>query len=214
MCRFALSTRLKLCIILTVLLLATITQATPSSSALVPQILDSPSSEPLPSTVPFHRRSRTRQVTIANGWHIHYRLFAYVTPALPALLDFRKFYSLLIEDIEHRISSGEVSSAIIEMSRGAFTPSFEAEKGFVNAVDWGIVAAFVEKMLEMAVPTMYVCRIAPPGSALGFVIKMWVGPWMRVGDQVHYVWKNDGKSVYRPATVTKPNPHALDWVKD
>ncbi|KAL8970887.1 MAG: hypothetical protein Q9197_003564, partial [Variospora fuerteventurae] len=106
---------------------------------------------------------------------IHYRIMSLILPAAPALLDLRRFYKAILDEVNHRIITGDVASAVIEPSLGRYTLQFMAERGFDTLVHWEIVEAFVEKMmLESTVPATFMAHIAPPESDVGIVIKMWV----------------------------------------
>ncbi|KAI4173663.1 MAG: hypothetical protein LQ343_002838 [Gyalolechia ehrenbergii] len=122
------------------------------------------------------RAGFNHQHTIANGWHIQYQIVQYLTPAFPALTGLKYLYFKILEEAEHRMVSGEISSAVMEITLGAFTLSFTAERGYSNVVPWYIIIEFVDQMLESTVPITYNCHIAPPGSVAGIAIKLWLGP--------------------------------------
>ncbi|KAI4118041.1 MAG: hypothetical protein LQ345_001841 [Seirophora villosa] len=115
------------------------------------------------------------RATIANGWQIHYRIISLILPAAPALLDLHRFYNGILDQVAHRIVLGDPAAAVVESSLGQYTLQFMAERGFDTVVHWEIIQAFVEKMLESTFPATFAAHIAPPGSDVGIVIKMWVG---------------------------------------
>ncbi|KAL8644225.1 MAG: hypothetical protein Q9210_007362, partial [Variospora velana] len=105
---------------------------------------------------------------------IHYRIMSLILPAAPALLDLRRFYNAILDEVNNRIITGDSADAVIEPSFGKYTLQFMAERGFDTVVHWEIVEAFVEKMLESTIPATFMAHIAPPESDVGIVIKMWV----------------------------------------
>lgn len=153
-------------------------------AALSPSLRISKTLEPATLTqstnnaIDISKRAGFTRVTIANGWHVRYRVFSYITPTIPAILQLNKFYHRILQEVDHRVSIGELAGTVLEMSVGDYTLSFTAEAGYSNVVDWDIVIAFVEKMLENRVPTTFMCHVAPPGSVAGIVIKLWVKRWM------------------------------------
>ncbi|KAI4128742.1 MAG: hypothetical protein LQ338_002585 [Usnochroma carphineum] len=127
-----------------------------------------------------HKRALYTTVTMANGWSIHYRVFRVLTPAIPALLQLRHFYHSILQEVAHQVFLGEAPVTIVEPYLGEITMQFMAERGFQHAVDWGIIEAFVERMLENTVPMTFMCHISPPGTMTGIRISLWVGKRLRV----------------------------------
>ncbi|KAL8721694.1 MAG: hypothetical protein Q9225_001694 [Loekoesia sp. 1 TL-2023] len=172
-----LSFRFKLIIVIC-LLSALLARAAPSPSLQISGIQEPDTSTPFTNNATnISKRAGFTKVTIANGWHVQYRVFDLITPAIPAILQLRQFYYQILKEVDHRASIGELAGAVLEMSIGDFTLSFIAEAGYSNAVHWDIIIAFVEKMLENRVPTTFMCHLAPPGSAAGIKIKLWVKMW-------------------------------------
>ncbi|KAL9011624.1 MAG: hypothetical protein Q9173_003541 [Seirophora scorigena] len=156
------------------LFLTPLTDAAPSSTPQPPTNhgRPQPSSNPPASALSIPKRGPPfSRATIANGWQIHYRIILLILPATPALLDLHRFYNAILDQVAHRIVAGDLAAAIVEPSLGQYTLHFMAERGFDNE----IVQAFVEEMLESTVPATFAGHIAPPGSDVGVVIKMWVG---------------------------------------
>ncbi|KAL8938757.1 MAG: hypothetical protein Q9211_003063 [Gyalolechia sp. 1 TL-2023] len=159
-----------------------VTHAAPSPSRQISTAREPAASNLPTNAITITKRATLKEHTIANGWHIQYRLLHYLTPAIPAITQLRLFYWKILVEAEQRMLVGEAADTVMELSVGAFTLSFTAEKGYSNVVPWYIIIEFVEKMLEGMVPVTFNCRIAPPGSVAGIVIKLWVGQSPLPGD--------------------------------
>ncbi|KAI4204091.1 MAG: hypothetical protein LQ346_001667 [Caloplaca aetnensis] len=125
----------------------------------------------------FHRRGPFRAHTIANGWHIHYKVINLLYPTIPALLELRTFYHSILADMDYRMLTNDPTSALSELYFGDYTMQFRAERGFGMPLYWEIIESFVEKLLEGTVPITFMAHIAPPGSDVGVSVKMWVGSY-------------------------------------
>ena len=168
------SFKLELCI-LTILLSALVTHAAPSPVRQISTAsISAPTATPF-TTTEIRKRAGFTRTTIANGWVIHYQIFNLISPVIPAITELRRFYIQAWQEVDRVASIGEDGTAVSELSLGEFTLSFRAEAAYANTVDWEIILAFVEKMMESTVPVTFLCHVAPPDKVAGIIIQLWVG---------------------------------------
>lgn len=90
----------------TCFLFAPTARSAPSAIVLPSAVQVFNDSEPSPNAADLYKRGRFHEHTLANGWHIPFRLFSLITPALPSLDQLRFFYSNIILRVASHISEG------------------------------------------------------------------------------------------------------------
>ncbi|KAL8698721.1 MAG: hypothetical protein Q9201_006420 [Fulgogasparrea decipioides] len=159
------------------LVLTLIALTAPSAVISFPGIQPFAEAEPLTNAIAVHRRNEPSitRVTLANGWHVTFKLFSFITPTLPSLAELRFFYESILSEVGMKASQGQSTYWKMDFGWGRYALQFAVEQGYSGSVGWDIITAFAEKMLEMKVPMTFICHITPPHRIAGILIELSAG---------------------------------------